>query len=121
MIHFKPSPNIAVNVRNKAEATKFYTETLGLTLVDLHANGGNDVELKAGDLTLWLDGCEPKDEEHVGKVFFEFVVEDLEGATKVLLEKGCKVTRAINGEDFRGNMIADPYGVRFHLYQSLKK
>jgi predicted enzyme related to lactoylglutathione lyase len=106
---------------NLDQAISFYTQTLGLTLVnpDLKAECG--VELKAGPLTLWIDGTSAKQEEEIGKVFFEFTVENLSESVKFLESEGCKSGIKTSGPSFVGRMLIDPFGMRFHLYHLLRK
>ncbi len=118
---FKFSPNVALNVRNLDQAISFYTQTLGLTLVNPDLKAESGVELKAGPLTLWVDGCSPQQEEQVEKVFFEFTVENLSESVKLLESKGCKSGTETSGSNFVGRMLVDPFGMRFHLYQAKSK
>ncbi len=97
---FKYSPNIAINVR---------------------AVKSCGTEMQAGPITLWIDGCGPVEEAQVGKVFFEFLTEDLANAAEFLKSKGCKLGEKTEGENFKGRMIIDPFRMNFHLYQPLKK
>ena len=116
-LKFKYSLNIAINVRNSSKAIEFYQSTLGLGLVSV--SQGKDcggIEMSAGPLALWVDECSPAEEEHVGKVFFEFETNDLELARRTLTEKGVKIGTETKGDNFTGFMAADPYGMRFHVF-----
>lgn len=119
-LKFKYSLNIAINVRQSTKAIEFYRDTLGLGLVSL--TGANDcgVEMSAGPLALWVDECKPSEEEHVGKVFFEFETDNLPLARIDLQEKGVKIGGETKGEDFNGFMALDPYGMRFHIFAKNK-
>jgi catechol 2,3-dioxygenase-like lactoylglutathione lyase family enzyme len=85
-VTFKYSLNIALNVRQSEKAINFYKNTLGLGLVSLQGEGDCGIEMSAGPLSLWLDHCTKDEEEHVGKVFFEFETNNLDAA-KVKLEQ----------------------------------
>ncbi|MGE0528737.1 MAG: VOC family protein [Bdellovibrionales bacterium] len=115
-LKFKYSLNIAINVRQASEAVSFYQNTLGLGLVSLHAQESCGIEMSAGPVALWIDECHPPEEEHVGKVFFEFETNNLDLARQTLTEKGVQVGRATKGENFTGFMASDPYGMRFHVF-----
>lgn len=115
-VKFKYSLNVALNVRKSGEAIKFYEETLGLGLVSLHAGESCGIEMSAGPLALWIDHCEPSEEEKVGRVFFEFETNDLKAARYLLEAKGAKITGETKGDNFTGWMVLDPYGMRFHVF-----
>jgi catechol 2,3-dioxygenase-like lactoylglutathione lyase family enzyme len=115
-LKFKYSLNIAINVRQSAKAIDFYQNTLGLGLVSLNPGKECGTEMSAGPLALWIDECSPTEEEHVGKVFFEFETNNLELARKTLIEKGVQIGRETQGSSFTGFMALDPYGMRFHVF-----
>lgn len=114
-VSFRFSPNIAINVRRGSEAVKFYQEVLGLELKEASADCGT--VMRAGPLNLYFDDTRKEDE--VGKVFFEFVVRDVANAASRLERLGCTLGTETSGSDFKGVMVTDPYGMRFHLYQTL--
>lgn len=116
-LKFKYSLNIALNVRQSREAIDFYQNTLGLGLVSLHQEKSCGIEMSAGPLALWIDECKPSEDEHVGKVFFEFETNDLALARQTLSEKGVKIGSETEGHDFKGFMASDPYGMRFHVFE----
>lgn len=118
---FSYSPNIAINVRNRDEAIRFYRDVLGFTLVNVHNQKECGTEMKAGPITFWIDEVAgtAADAPAVGKVFFEFVVEKLTDSRKLLIEHGCLPGGETSGDKFVGQMFADPYGMRFHLYQKI--
>jgi hypothetical protein len=49
-----------------------------------------------------------------GHVFFEFRVPSAAEAKRVLLEAGCTVTKEDSERSF---LVADPYGLRFHVFE----
>lgn len=114
---FKYSPNIALNVRDHIQAVEFYKKVLGFSLLgDPDPKG---TQMKSGDMTFWID--EEVNEAKVGRTCFEFVVDDLQESIAYLQKQGCKLGQATSGEAFLGQMIDDPFGMRFHLYQPKKK
>ena len=117
-VAFAVSPNVALNIRGSEKALRFYHEALGLEV--LQPDTGAGTAFKFGNITLWVDNCSPEMDEHVGKVFFEFNVENLEAARAHLVAQGCVLGSETSGPDFKGQMIADPFGMRFHLFQSLR-
>ncbi|MBL7671456.1 MAG: VOC family protein [Bdellovibrionaceae bacterium] len=116
---FSFSPNIALNVRNSDQAISFYTQVLGLTLVDLHPTKNCGAEMKAGPLTLWIDNCSPDQQDHTGKTIFEFKVENLTAALKLLESNGCRLGSETQDKTFTGRMVTDPFGMCFHVFQKI--
>ena len=110
----KPSAHIAVHLRNCKEAVKFYQE-MGVSLVTETPGAG--VEMKHGPITLWVGGVK---EPEVGRVFFEFFTDDLDQSLEFVKSRGCTLHEVTDSDDHRGRMVADPYGLRFHLYQAKK-
>ena len=119
-LKFKYSLNIALNVRNSSKAINFYEKTLGLGLVSLQGEDDCGVEMSAGPLALWIDDCSSEEEEHVGKVFFEFETNDLIAAREKLSKEGVKIGSKTNGDSYNGFMAIDPYGMRFHIFEKEK-
>jgi catechol 2,3-dioxygenase-like lactoylglutathione lyase family enzyme len=115
-LKFKYSLNIALNVRQAPKAVEFYQNTLGLGLVSLHEGEGCGIEMSAGPLALWIDDCRADKESDVGNVFFEFETNNLELARQTLADKGATFARETKGDNFRGFMVQDPFGMRFHVY-----
>ena len=116
-LKFKYSLNVAINVRQSEKAIAFYRDTMGLGLVSLKGADSCGAEMSAGPLALWIDHCDPSEEDEVGKVFFEFETNDLRQARATLQEQGVKVGSETDGPDFKGFMALDPYGMRFHVFQ----
>lgn len=122
---FTYSPNIAINVRNPKKAVEFYRDILGFAIINTPqatdaASDDCGTEMRAGAITFWIDGAKPgkeaEFENRIGHVFFEFFVEDLPAAVAKLEEYGCRLGQKTGGEKFSGQMLEDPYGMRFHLY-----
>lgn len=116
-VTFKYSLNIALNIKESANAIKFYQNTMGLGLVSLNEGSGCGIEMSAGPLALWLDDCEKGQEDQVGKVFFEFETNQLDAAKGKLEKEGVKIGSHTSGNNFKGFMASDPYGMRFHVFQ----
>ena len=115
---FKYSLNIALNVRQSTEAIQFYQDTLGLGLVSHHEGKGLGTEMSAGPMALWIDDTTGS-EKDVGQVFFEFKTNNLEEARNLLQEKGATILGETKTDKIIGFMVADPYGMRFHVYTNL--
>lgn len=52
-----------------------------------------------------------------GAAFFEFETDDLEATRRELLDGGCELTPATTSEGDDSYLVADPYGLRFHVYE----
>lgn len=116
------SPNIALNVRNSDAAISFYSDVLDFKLVNTKAGTcGSEAEMKKGPITFWIDSCTAEQEHMVGHTFFDFRTDDLVQTIKTLEFKGCKIGSVTDTPNFIGRMVTDPYGMKFHIYQTLKK
>lgn len=118
---FRFSANIALNVRNIDDAVSFYRDTLGFTMGTMPNDIAEGVPMQKGGTTFWLDAVSKDEETKVGKTAFEFVVTDLEASKKTLLTQGCKVVMTTTGADHEGEMMEDPFGMKFHLYKAKPK
>ena len=112
---FQMSPNIALHVSDRDSAAEFYKSVLGFDLIKAHNTADNGVEMKAGDTTFWID--QSPTPEKTGEVFFEFFVNDLKTERDLLIQKGCTSLFVTTCESHVGEMFADPFGLKFHLYQ----
>ncbi len=118
---FRFSPNIALNVRNIDQAVSFYRDTLGFTVGTMPKDLAEGVPMVKGGTTIWLDAVSKDEEAKVGKTAFEFVVADLEASKSMLLAKGCKPVMTTTGADHEGEMMEDPFEMKFHLYKAKPK
>jgi predicted dithiol-disulfide oxidoreductase (DUF899 family) len=105
---FQITNNIAIQVKNYEGAIKFYEKTIGMTVEDTFES---DTKLTFGGTNFYLENSDN------GNVFFEFAVEDFETSKASLLEEGCQITKEYHEKSV---MIADPYGLKFHLFESTK-
>lgn len=109
---FTFSPHIAVQVHDHKAACDFYERVLGMQRVNISDNSCHDKEV-----AFRKDAVMFYVEEGVqGATFFEFRVDDMARAEAVLLDAGCVVTHQYNE---KSKMIADPYGLRFHIWQAM--
>lgn len=113
---FRISQNIAVHVSDRDLAAEFYKSTFGFELIKAHNTADNGVEMKAGSNTFWID--QSPTPEKKGEVFFEFFVEDLKTSRELLIQKGCHSLFVTTSDSHVGEMFADPFGLKFHLYQN---
>lgn len=104
--HF--SPHIAVQVDDRDAAARFYETVLGMERVEGAQSEEDDIVLRKGPVTLYLE------QGRRGTTFFEFRVDDIAEAEAALLRAGCSVTRVYSD---KSKMIADPYGLQFHIHQ----
>lgn len=114
---FEWSPNIAINLRNSEKALEFYQNVLGMKFLGKSTAGCEANALQMGGCTLYADPCTLDEEVHVGKVFFEFKVAHLQEAVNRLKDEGCQIGLMTEGQKFRGHMVTDPYGMRFHVFE----
>ncbi|HRI85863.1 MAG TPA: VOC family protein [Ignavibacteria bacterium] len=102
---FTFSPHIAVQVRDYVKAADFYENVLGMQKVK-HSEAETHF-IKDG-INFYMENSES------GFTFFEFKVESVADAQELLEREGCKVTQVYNE---KSKMIADPYGMRFHIWE----
>lgn len=104
-MEFKFSPYIAIQVKNYDKAVDFYKRVLGM----------EESEIKSSETYLLKDGINFCIEDNPdGNTFFEFKVEKVKAARKLLEGEGCRVTQVYSEKSI---MIADPYGMRFHIWE----
>jgi predicted dithiol-disulfide oxidoreductase (DUF899 family)/predicted enzyme related to lactoylglutathione lyase len=103
---FQLTNNVAVGVTNYQEAIKFYQTIFGMKVEKTFEN---ETLLSMSGTNFFIEKGESN------PVFFEFAVEEVESAKRILLENGCKITKEYNEKSL---MITDPFGMRFHLFES---
>jgi predicted enzyme related to lactoylglutathione lyase len=103
---FELSPFIAIQVKDHEKAIKFYQKTLGMKF---KYNKDNDTYLEKDGTNFVFENA-PKGHS----VFFEFKVDNLEEARKLLESEGCIVTRDYSSKNA---MFSDPYGMNFHIFE----
>ncbi|MBK9331461.1 MAG: VOC family protein [Ignavibacteria bacterium] len=102
---FSFSPHIAVQVKDYDKAVKFYENVLGMQK-EKHSEAETHF-IKDG-INFYVENSES------GFTFFEFKVESVPAAQELLEKEGCKVTQIYND---KSKMFADPYGMRFHIWE----
>lgn len=124
-VDFKFSPNVAVQVRDRARAVAFYREVLGFVLLE---QGATESKMRKGPITFFVEGLDepranactsaatpPGTTATVGTTFWEFEVDDFTAAHRALIDAGC---RELQRHAPTSAMFADPYGLRFHVFQT---
>jgi catechol 2,3-dioxygenase-like lactoylglutathione lyase family enzyme len=116
---FKFSPHVAIQVRDRHRAVAFYREILGFELLE---DGATESMMRKGPITFFMEGIDgPPPGENAGTsstagtTFWEFEVVDFAAAHRRLLDAGCRETKRYAPTSV---MVADPYGLRFHLFQT---
>ncbi|SES99060.1 Predicted dithiol-disulfide oxidoreductase, DUF899 family [Oceanobacillus limi] len=104
---FQLTNNIAIQVTRYPEAVNFYTNILGMTPVDIKEK---ETKFQIGGQHFYIENSDNQ------SVFFEFAVKDLDRSKRLLLEHGCEITNKYNEKSM---MISDPFGLRFHLFESV--
>ena len=102
---FEFSPYIAFQVKDYKDAVEFYKNVLGMETVK---DGENETHLKCGPINFFVENSSD------GNTFFEFKVEDIKKARQLLEQNRCKVTQEYSEKSL---MFADPYGMKFHIWQ----
>ncbi|PUB11710.1 glyoxalase/bleomycin resistance protein/dioxygenase superfamily protein [Paenisporosarcina sp. OV554] len=105
---FQLTNNIAIGVTNYENALKFYETILGMKNVQTMEN---ETKFSISSTTFFIEN------NSANQVFFEFAVEDFKSAKKLLVENGCVITKEYKDTSV---IIADPYGLRFHLFEVKK-
>jgi catechol 2,3-dioxygenase-like lactoylglutathione lyase family enzyme len=103
---FKLSHCVAVHVKDREAAVKFYREVLGLETVETDLP---QIEFKTDPIRLFLDEADRP------ATVMEFLVPDVEAARRELEAAGCTVLRwqGKGGDCY----IRDPFGFVFNLWQ----
>lgn len=102
---FEFSPHIAFQVKDYNKAKEFYWKVLGMEVVK---SSDKETHFRSGQMNFYMENSDR------GFTFFEFKVENVTKAKEELEKEGCKVTQIYSEKSL---MIADPYGMRFHIWQ----
>lgn len=102
---FEFSPHVAFQVKDYSKAKEFYVKILGMEVVK---SSEKETHFKCGLLNFYMENSPS------GFTFFEFKINDVNEAKKELEKEGCRVTQVYSDKSL---MIADPYGMRFHIWQ----
>ncbi len=127
-IDFRFSPNVAIQVRDRPRAVAFYRDALGFEVLK---DGVRETKLRKGPMTFFVEGIEsasgsgaattdaatsaPSADASPGTTFWEFEVADFAAAERALRAAGCRETQRFAPTSA---MFADPYGLRFHVFQT---
>ena len=102
---FQLTNNVAVGVQHYKEAIQFYSNIIGMK-AEIH--GEKETMFTINGQNFFIENSEHN------TVYFEFAVDDFERSKKKLLASGCKVDHIYHG---KSEMISDPFGLKFHLYE----
>ncbi|WP_223702704.1 DUF899 family protein [Sutcliffiella deserti] len=105
---FQLTNNVAIQVKNYKEAINFYEKSLGMKLEKSYEN---EARFSVGRNHFFVEDSKGNN------VFFEFAVDDFQQAIERLVDQGCTIT---NEYHERSVMVADPFGLKFHLYEVKK-
>ena len=103
---FQLTNNVALGVVNYEDAIQFYQTIFGM---QVEKTFENETLLSMSGTNFFIEKAESN------TVFFEFAVDNVESAKGILIENGCKITKEYNEKSL---MITDPFGMRFHLFES---
>lgn len=116
---FTLSSNVAIQVRDRARAVAFYRDTLGFEVLK---EGKSETKMRMGPMTFFvegvIDGIQPGAPQNTGvpgTIFWEFEVADFDAAHRALIGAGVRETKRYAPTSA---MFADPYGLRFHVFQT---
>lgn len=93
---FEFSPHIAFQVKDYDNAKLFYEKVLGMEMIE---SSDQETSFKCGPVNFYMEN------RPTCFTFFEFKVDNLDDARKMLIEEGCKVTQEYSDKSI---MIADP-------------
>jgi predicted enzyme related to lactoylglutathione lyase len=100
------SPHIAIQVKDYSKAIEFYEKVMGMEIV---TTSDQETHFKKDGVNFYMEASDS------GFTFFEFKVDEVNSAREELEKQGCKVTQVYSEKSI---MIADPYGMRFHIWSS---
>ncbi len=98
--------NIAIQVKDFEKAVRFYEETIGMKV---EKDFGDETRLSFNGMNFFMERSDGN------QVFFEFATDEFDDMKERLLEKGCEITKEYSEKSV---MMADPYGMKFHLFES---
>jgi predicted dithiol-disulfide oxidoreductase (DUF899 family)/predicted enzyme related to lactoylglutathione lyase len=105
---FQLTNNIAIGIKNYDQGVAFYRDVLGMKIEKTFEN---ETKFSISGTNFYIE----KNEEN--NVYFEFEVDHIESSKQQLLDNGCVILKEYSKKSL---MIADPYGVNFHIYESEK-
>jgi catechol 2,3-dioxygenase-like lactoylglutathione lyase family enzyme len=107
-LKFEISNHIAIQVYPLKEATEFYKNVMGMKVL---GSDKNEAEIQCGGTIFHVEDSKE------GKTFFDFSVDDLDGAKLRLESEGCKLTETFCDQG-KSYIVSDPFGLKFHKFQA---
>ncbi|WP_261132291.1 DUF899 family protein [Bacillus sp. Marseille-Q3570] len=98
--------NVAIQVQNYPAAIEFYEKIIGMKP---ERTLENETKLSFNGTNFYMERADENN------VYFEFSTDDFERMKEQLLDHGCEITKEYNEKSI---MVADPYGMKFHLFES---
>ncbi|WP_108671635.1 DUF899 family protein [Peribacillus acanthi] len=105
---FHLTNNIAIGVSDYEKALSFYQDVLGFKL---EQSFPNETKFSMGGSNFYIENTD------VQYTYFEFYVDQIEPAKKMLLENSCIITHVYSDKSM---LVADPFGLKFHLFEGNK-
>lgn len=110
---FNYSQNIAFETNaDPVQAAQFYQEVFGMKKT---GETDSHIALECDAMNFYVEKT-PKPE--AGKTYFEFWVDDIDEAKRLLEAKGCTARRSGLSNAY---MFTDPFGICWHVYQPKKQ
>ncbi len=106
---FQLTNNVAVGVKHYEEAIEFYSNVLGMTV---EQRRDNETQFSINGRNFFIENSDSP------SVHFEFAVDDFQSSKQKLIENGCLIDKSYHSTS---EMISDPYGLKFHLYEIRKQ
>ncbi|WP_088042071.1 DUF899 family protein [Bacillus sp. EAC] len=105
---FQLTNYVAIEVENYEEAIKFYENIIGMKVEKVF---DEETKFSLNGTYFYISNSKDKN------VFFEFAVDRFDEVIGKLKDEGCKITKVYNDKNV---MIADPFGMKFHLFETSK-
>lgn len=102
---FEFSPHIAFQAKDYEKAKEFYEKVLGMEVVK---TSEKETHFTKSGMNFYMENSDS------GLTFFEFKVEDIKEAKQELEKNGCRISQIYSEKSI---MFADPYGMRFHVWE----
>ncbi|PEJ58604.1 hypothetical protein CN692_10065 [Bacillus sp. AFS002410] len=99
---------IAFEVDHYENAIKFYENTIGMKLEKKYEN---ETKFSLNGTYFFIANNPDKN------VYFEFAVDHFDHIIGKLIDAGCHITKVYHDKSV---MISDPYGIKFHLFETKK-
>ncbi|EDL64200.1 DUF899 family protein [Bacillus sp. SG-1] len=103
---FQLTNNIAIGIKKYEQGVDFYRKVLGMKLEGSYIN---ETKFSSNGTNFYIENHEENN------VYFEFEVEDIKQSKQQLLKNGCIILKENSKKSL---MVADPFGMKFHLYES---